>query len=119
MEQIKELYLPFNNHIFYHVHACKMDKYYIIDYLEEKDINISNNTLHYAAESQMVKDLFDAYNIETESSYLNHVTRIRKEILAYRGDLDLTKDLKIIFDELVYNIDQIRYIVLKKKSSIA
>lgn len=121
MERIKELYTFLLTIIFfYHVHACKMEKYYLIDYLEENDINVSNNTLHYATESQMVKDLFDAYNIETESSYLNHVTCTRKEILAYREDLDITKeDLKIIFDELVCNIDEIRYIVLKKKSSIA
>ena len=74
------IYLPFSNHFFYHVHACKMEQFYTIDYLEEKDINVFNNTLHYATESQMVKDLLKAYNIKTESSYLNHATCTRKEI---------------------------------------
>ena len=115
-----KIYLPFNNHIFYYVHACEMQEYYSIDYLEENDINVSNNTLHYATESNMLNDLFDAYGIETESSYLNHVTCTRKEILAYREDLEITQsDLKIILDELVSDIEQIRYIVLKKKSSTA
>ena len=97
-----------------------MEEYYSIDYLEENDINVSNNTLHYATESNMLNDLFDAYGIETESSYLNHVTCTRKEILAYREDLEITQsDLKIILDELVSDIEQIRYIVLTKKCSTA
>ena len=88
--------LPFENHFFYYVHACKMEKFYIINYLEEKGIHVFNNTLHFATESQMLKDMFKAYNIKMESSYMKHFTCTTKQILDYHEDLNITKeDLKL------------------------
>ena len=89
-----------------------MNKLYTIYYLVENEINAFNNTLHFASESQMLKDLINAYKIKIESSHMNHVTCARKEILAYREDIDITKaDLKIVLEKLVYKLEDIRYII--------
>ena len=46
---------------------------------------------------------------------MNHVTCTRKQILDYQLNIDVTKDdLKFILDQLQYNVEDIRYIILRK-----
>ena len=79
-----------------------MNKFYTIDYLVKNKINVFNNTFHFPLESQILKDLVEAYIIGMETPHINNVTCARKEILAYREDIDITKDdLKIILNKLV------------------
>ena len=75
------IYLPFNAHSFYFIHAYKFNKDFYISYLVNDDINWFNNTLHYATENNLFKDLVKIHKIELETDHISNVRCTKKEIL--------------------------------------
>ena len=61
-----------------------MSELFEIDYLIESEINVYNNTLHYATENPMMQVLAQDYGIEMEILHMDHLSCSRKEILQYR-----------------------------------
>ena len=87
-----------------------------IYYLVEREITTYNNTLYYATESPMIQVLAQDYGIEMEISHMDHLSCTRKEILNYNTNIAIQAPiLREILDAIIYNIEEIRYIVLKKK----
>ncbi len=110
------VYLPFNDHFFYHVHVNRMITHYNISYLTHFDIRRNNNTLHYASESDTLKNLASIYNVHLEHGHLQHITATGRQLLDYNTNLGITREeMQSIIDEIQVPIVDIRYIILRKK----
>ena len=77
------IYLPFNDHFFYHVHVNNMYTHYNISYLTHFDIRPNNNTLHYASESETLNNLAAIYNVQLEYGHTQHITVTERQLLDY------------------------------------
>ena len=115
---IGSIFLPFNDHFFYYVHVYKMIEYYSIDYLPEERVNFRNNTLHAVTDSNLFKKLAELHKIELEVDHARNVTCKRNQILDYRTNLEITKDdLSAELDQIIWEIEDVRYIKLTKKNA--
>ena len=110
------IYLPFNDHFFYHVHVNRMYTHFNLSYLTYHDIGPNNNTRHYATESETLINLADLYNVRLEQDHNQHITATERQLLDYNTNLGITQEeMQSIIDLIEVDITHIRYIVLRKK----
>ena len=89
----------------------------MIEYLSQKDINFTNNTLHAATDSRLFKKLVQLHKIELEVDHARKFTCKRNQILNYKTNLEITRDeLSNELDKIRCDIENVRYINLIKRS---
>ena len=49
-----------------------MEEYYRFEYLSQKDINFTNNTLHTATDSRLLKKLVKLHGIQLETDHIHN-----------------------------------------------
>ena len=94
-----------------------MQEYYTIEYLSQKDINFTNNTLHAVTDSRLFKELVHLHKIELEVDHAHNVTCKRNQILDYNSNLEITREaLSSELDKIRCAMEDVKYINLIKRS---